>query len=151
MSFEAATTSLVASVSNVDGAELAVGNREGVVEVWDLETRTKIQPLPPWIALTHRWASARTGLRLTSASMDRTVRIWNLAASSPQPQEISVSVAAISADGSHVATVSREGFSVWDAARGAQVQRFARGDGAAGQELWFSPLPFTEIRPTCSR
>ncbi|WP_228924570.1 NB-ARC domain-containing protein [Streptomyces sp. DH7] len=125
---------------NADGAELAVGNREGVVEVWDLETRTKIHRFHHG-SLCSSLGFSPDGLRLTSASMDRTVRIWNLAASSPQPQEISVSVAAISADGSHVATVSREGFSVWDAARGAQVQRFARGDGAAGQELWFAP-PF---------
>lgn len=71
--------------------------------------------------------------------MDKTVRIWDLATSSVQPQEAPVGVAAVSTDGSRIATVSREGFSVWDSTSGVQVQRFARGDGSAGQELWFTP------------
>ncbi|MGW8359248.1 NB-ARC domain-containing protein [Streptomyces wedmorensis] len=125
---------------NADGTELAVGNREGAVEVWDIGTRTQIHRFHHG-SLCSSLSFGPDGLKLTSASMDRTVRIWDLAASSPQPQEISVGVAAVSADGSRVATVSREGFSVWDAASGVHVQRFARGDGAAGQELWFAP-PF---------
>ncbi|MQT03071.1 hypothetical protein FF041_23660 [Streptomyces jumonjinensis] len=125
---------------NADGTELAVGNREGVVEVWDVGTRTQVHRFHHG-SLCSSLGFSPDGLRLTSASMDRTVRIWDLAASSPQPQKISVGVAAVSADGSRVATVSREGFSVWDAASGVQVHRFARGDGAAGQELQFAP-PF---------
>ncbi|MFD4318965.1 NB-ARC domain-containing protein [Streptomyces sp. NPDC058548] len=125
---------------NADGTKLAVGNREGLVEVWDLGTRTSIHRFHHG-SFCSSLGFSPDGLKLTSASMDRTVRIWNLTASSPQPQEISIDVAAVSRDGSRVATVSREGFSVWDAASGAQVQRFARGDGATGQELWFTP-PF---------
>ncbi|MFI9152516.1 NB-ARC domain-containing protein [Streptomyces sp. NPDC053367] len=120
------------------GTHLAVGNREGVVQVWDLDTRTQV----------HRFHHGSTctslgfgpdGSTLTSAGLDRTVRIWNLAAGSPRPPEIAVGVAAVSADGCRVVTVSRDGFGVWDAASGAQVQRFAEGDGVTGQELQFVP------------
>lgn len=125
---------------NADGTALAVGNHEGIVEVWDLRTKTQVHRFHHG-SLCSSLGFSPDGLRLTSASMDRTVRIWDLAASSPQPQEISVGVAAVSADGCRVATVSREGFSVWDAVSGMQVQRFAKGDGATGQELQFtSPL-----------
>lgn len=125
---------------NADGTALAVGNHEGIVEVWDLGTRTQVHRFHHG-SLCSSLGFSPDGLRLTSASMDRTVRIWDLAASSPQPQEISVGVAAVSADGYRVATVSREGFSVWDAVSGVQVQRFAKGDGVTGQELQFTP-PF---------
>lgn len=125
---------------NADGTELAVGNDEGVVEVWNLGARAQVHRFHHQ-SLCSSLGFSTDGLRLISASMDRTVRIWDLAISSPRPQGISVGVAAVSADGSRVATVSREGFSVWDAASGVQVQRFARGDGAAGQELQFAP-PF---------
>ncbi|MER5381781.1 NB-ARC domain-containing protein [Streptomyces sp. NPDC002688] len=125
---------------NADGTGLAVGNREGIVEVWDVGTRAQVHRFHH-ASMCSSLGFSPDGLRLTSASMDRTVRIWDLAASSPQTQEISVSVAAVSPDGSRVATASREGFSVRDATSGAQVQHFARGDGAAGQELWFAP-PF---------
>ncbi|MFD8050141.1 NB-ARC domain-containing protein [Streptomyces chartreusis] len=123
---------------NADGTALAVGNHEGNVEVWDLETRTQVHRFHHG-TLCSSLGFSPDGLRLTSASMDKTVRIWDLAASSPQPQEISVGVAAVSADGCRVATVSREGFSVWDAVSGVQVQRFAKGDGVTGQELQFVP------------
>ncbi|MFD7966702.1 NB-ARC domain-containing protein [Streptomyces zaomyceticus] len=125
---------------NAEGTALATGNREGVVEVWDLATRTRTRRFHHGSLCSSLGFSA-DGLRLTSASMDKTVRIWDLATSSVQPQGIPVGVAAVSADGSRIATVSREGFSVWDSTSGAQVQRFARGDGSAEQELWFTP-PF---------
>ncbi|XVV39235.1 WD40 repeat domain-containing protein [Streptomyces sp. CA-100214] len=123
---------------NADGTALAVGNHEGNVEVWDLETRTQVHRFHHG-TLCSSLGFSPDGLRLTSASMDKTVRIWDLAAGSPQAQEISVGVAAVSADGCRVATVSREGFSVWDAVSGVQVQRFAKGDGVTGQELQFVP------------
>lgn len=123
---------------NADGTALATGNREGVVEVWDLATRTRARRFHHGSLCSSLGFSA-DGLRLTSASMDKTVRIWDLATSSVQPQETPVGVAAVSTDGSRIATVSREGFSVWDSTSGVQVQRFARGDGSAGQELWFTP------------
>ncbi|MFB7611658.1 WD40 repeat domain-containing protein [Streptomyces gardneri] len=104
--------------------------------MWNLTTGTRSQCFHHG-SLCSSLSFSPDSLQLTSASMDKTIRIWNLEVSSPQLQEIPVGVVAISADGSRIATVSREGFSVRDSASGTQVQRFVRGDGAAGQELQF--------------
>ncbi|MGW4049524.1 NB-ARC domain-containing protein [Streptomyces sp. NPDC004779] len=129
--------SVTAAAFSADGTALAVGNREGVVEVWNLTTRTRSRQFHHG-SLCSSLGFSPDGLRLTSASMDKTVRIWNLSVTSRQPQETPVGVMAVSADGSRVATVSREGFSVRDTASGAQVHSFVRGDEAAGQRLQYA-------------
>ncbi|MFI0990667.1 NB-ARC domain-containing protein [Streptomyces exfoliatus] len=121
---------------DTEGTRLAVGNREGVIEVWDLGTRTRTHRFHHG-SLCSSLSFSPDGSRLTSASMDKTVRIWDLATSSPQQQGIPVDAAAVSADGSLIATMSREGFSVWDAASGVQTRHLTRGDGATGQDFPF--------------
>lgn len=128
--------SITVAAFNAEGTSLAVGNREGVVEVWDLRTKTQVHRFHHG-SLCSSLRFSPDSSRLTSGSMDKTVRIWDLAPTSPQQQGVPVTAAAVSADGSLVATVSREGVSVWDAASGAQIQHFTRGGGATGQELRF--------------
>jgi WD40 repeat protein len=89
------------------------------------------------------------GTRVVTASVDRTVRVWDAASGTllgtPLKHEKAVTSAAFSEDGTHVLTVSDDRTArVWDAASGAQLSVPLEGPA------WSAAFPVA-CRRSCHR
>ncbi len=154
---EGEATQLYSLAYSPDGTRLAVGGRDGVVNLWDAATGVLLFTL---IEIGETQTNTLTGItavdfspdgnRLAAASADGTVRVWNLAT-----QQVSMTLinplggfedyvtlsndVAFSPDGARLATVGPDNTAIlWDAETGEELLRLT-GHAGAVIELAFSP------------
>ncbi len=124
-----------------DGKRVATGGRDGVVEIWDLEARERVQALPAQPSHVNAIAIAPDGKSIATGADDGTVRIIDVATgkeplfpAGPEGHRGAISSVAISSDGARVLTAGNDGtVRVWDAkSRAARSYPEHVEGGAAG-------------------
>ncbi len=145
-----------------DGRKALVGDNEGVIHLYDLDTGKQIQPLFGHKQYVDALDLSADGKTLVSGSLDRGVRLWDLVSG----QEIAtlaghrrgVTAVAFSPDGRLAASAGGSFFEpreveeprqirVWDVATGKQVAHF-EGHGADVTSLAFAPDGSTLVSGT---
>ena len=116
-----------------DGATLATGGRDGIIQVWDALTGEQLHQLTGHIGAVHSIAYSPDNTCLTSAGSDGTVRVWDARTGQQQhqltPQTDPVLSVAYSPDGSSLATAGDDGkFRIWDVHSGQQQLTSRRSD-----------------------
>jgi hypothetical protein len=112
-----------------DGRYLATGGREDrLVKVWQVSTGQLLHNLPKHSNGVEGLVFSPDGKRLGSASLDRTVQLWDFTSGqevltySEHAQPLATNGLAFSADGLRLNSVSVDGLvRIWDAATGATV------------------------------
>ncbi len=103
-----ATASAVQAISvSPDGKWAAVGEASGEIKLWDLATLKDPKALAGHTAAVSDLEFLPDGLKLVSASQDKTVRLWNVADGAAVTQletPAAVNALAVIADGTQVAT-----------------------------------------------
>ena len=95
------------------GKRLAIGHEGGQVELWDFINKNEIKTLRGHSARVNNLVFSKDGTKLTSASFDKTVRIWNIKDLDDQSTVLSdhydwVWSIAYSSDGKHILAGCRD-------------------------------------------
>ena len=128
-----------------DGSCLAsAGRQDRLVKVWDVFKGVLLYTLPSDTNGTDGLAFSPDGKRLGAASLDRTVRLWNLTSGQEiltfreHSQPLAADGLAFYADGQRLISVSVDGVvKVWDAATGETVStQVASRSQTVPQQWW---------------
>jgi WD40 repeat protein len=127
-----------------DGRRLATGSQEDCgVKVWEVSTGRLLHPFSGHTDRIEGLVFSPDGQRLGSASVDRTVRLWDLTSGKEvltyrHEQPLAPNGLAFSADGQRLTSVSVDSVvKVWEAATGATVSTFP------GDMRWVSCAAFS--------
>jgi WD40 repeat protein/serine/threonine protein kinase len=141
-------TSLFGLAVRPDGTQIATASGvlkglSGHVKIWDLKTGRRLLTLRGHTSVVQSVAYSPDGLRLASASWDKTVKLWDTATGNDiatlRGHTESVACVAYSPDGRHIASASWDGtVKLWEAATRTEV-RTLRGFKGGLFAVGFSP------------
>lgn len=121
----------VASLAfSTDGTLLLAGSWDGLVRLWDVESRTDLRTFVGHVSSVTSVAFSPDGTQAASASVDGTVRLWDVATGDEvagfHEHTGPVFGVAFSPDGTHIASVGSDRFiRIREADGGAMVGAFA--------------------------
>jgi WD40 repeat protein/tRNA A-37 threonylcarbamoyl transferase component Bud32 len=125
-----------------DGGQLASGDSDGMIQLWDVSSGRIINSLQGHLARVSKLVFSPDGARLVSWSDDKTVKLWD---ASPDPELLTdqqskyYSSMAYSLDGTQMALGGHDGIvSVWDVSTRQQTARL-RGPDCSVKGITFSP------------
>jgi hypothetical protein len=133
---------------SLDGQRLVSGDRNGLVEVWDVSTGRKIVSAPLHTARINTLVCSPDGRRMASGSTDRTVRVWDPARGEELLRFDFPSAEVIqcrwSSDGRQLAAAGADGtILIWDASAGyhflnsqEHVREQLRAQQQEAMKLW---------------
>jgi WD40 repeat protein/serine/threonine protein kinase len=109
---------------SADGNQLAAGDHDGTLRVWDVESRGLLQEIPAHGRQINAIAFTPCGESMLTVSHDRTAKVWNLPELPHHPQRFSGHGAsilrlAISPDGRRLLSAGTDGIArLWDTGTG---------------------------------
>jgi WD40 repeat protein len=128
---------------SASGRELASGDNQGNVSVWDTRTGDLTRRFAGHTGMIESVTFSPDQQWLASASMDRTVRVWDLTAGREsltlKGHTSEVQGVAFSPDGTRLASASSDGTVKTWSPRTAQGPRVLQGQGDSAGHLAFSP------------
>ena len=126
-----------------DRQHLVTARRTGVLELWELQTGTRLQRFVGHGGAVYDVASSQDGRLILSAGADSTIRLWNVATGkelkSLRSDDRSVSCVTFAPDGRRVMSAGIYGtVHLWDLASGKEMCRM-EGHTMAVNSIAFSP------------
>ena len=122
-----------------NGTDLATGGKNGLIQVWNTKSKTRLVTVKQHFGEVHALAWSPAGTRLASGGQDFTVHLWNpttgqqVAVYRSTFSTGEVLAVAWSPDGKHIASASQDQtVQVWDAMTGKRFLTY-RGHAA---EVW---------------
>jgi WD40 repeat protein/uncharacterized caspase-like protein len=116
-----------------DSRQVACAMRDGVVEVWDVETGEVPRFLEGHRGAVKAVAFSRDGKQIFSGGSDKTLRLWNVETGSTvrtfNGHLCEVISLAVSPDGIRAASGSAGGLRMWDVKSGAMLWDFVKSGG----------------------
>jgi WD40 repeat protein len=152
--FQGPKNRVISVVFPADGKVLAWAIEGQAICLWDVLTGKALNPKGGHQQGIQTVAFAGNGQVVVSTGMDGKICLWELATgkeinqidvrdefSARMPRTLNESAVALSPDGRYLATTQRNGPAVtlWDAATGTELRRFARPAGYITSPLVFSP------------
>ncbi|RMG90346.1 MAG: WD40 repeat domain-containing protein, partial [Chloroflexi bacterium] len=131
--FNGAESRIRSLATNPDGTQLAAGETDNLVRIWDVATQEQLHALDH-SGVVYHVAFNSDGVHLLTTSEDRSIRIWDTEtytlASRLDGHNLDVFDAEFSPDESLIASASLDGtIRVWDVARSAEVQLLSGHQG----------------------
>jgi WD40 repeat protein len=123
-----------------DGKTLATSG-DWIVRLWNVETHQPVgAALQGHTGVVQSVSFSADGKTLASASLDKTVRIWDVATRNPISESLSARTAAFSPDGKTLALAGwHDTVRLWDLTARKNLRERPLGDTAFVQSLAFSP------------
>src|SRR5206468_5189227 len=115
-----------------DGKRIAIGTGEGPIQVWELETSTKVHQYTGHDGNVWSVDFSADGKQLVSCGEDATLRLWDVQTGKEIRKRDGVSVTRVyfAADGKRLVGHSPIGFATLDVATGEEIELFASHRGA---------------------
>jgi Protein kinase domain/WD domain, G-beta repeat len=123
---------------SADGKQLATGDSEGIVRIWEFRTGAKLHEFQHGTGVNHLAFSA-DGEYLLSACDNKTIRLWNVAQDRQERlfegHTATVAYVAFSADGRHALSASYSDLGdsddtvrIWEVATGKEISKLQVGE-----------------------